>query len=285
MEPKYKLIGIDIDGTLTNSRGEISARTKTAIHRVAEIGAQVVVATGRRFFTARPKVLPLDFPDLLLAVHNGAILKRLNGEVIYHDLLPREIAQQTVALAKTLGLCPIIFEGTQHAANILVEDYGDRIDAWQRGYLEENREHLRWVRDLATDVPGDVIEVICVVPAAQVHEIVRAFQEQLDGQVKPILVIVNNGQQAFVGLSNAVVGKHRPLEYLAAQMGLERAEILAIGDNYNDLDMLQYAGTGVIMANADVSLKIMGFHETETNDADGVAVALENLVLGGTYVA
>ena len=279
MMTTYKLIAIDIDGTLTNSQGKITERTKRAVHCVAQTGATIVVATGRRFFTAKPRVLQLELPEVLIAVHNGAILKRLNGELIYHQLLSRAIAQNAVRVAKALGLCPIIFEGTQDEANLLVEDYGDRIDAWQRAYLQENQRHLKWVADLALDLPGDVIEVICVVPADEVHEITKVFQARLNGQVKPILVTMRNRERAFVGLSNAQVGKHQPLRYLAEQMGIEPSAIFAIGDNYNDLDMIQFAGMGVVMANADEELKQMGFYVTASNDADGVAEALEKFVL------
>ena len=277
---KYKLVAIDIDGTLTNSHGKITERTKETVHRAAQMGATIVVATGRRFFTAKPRVLPLELPELLLAVHNGAILKRLNGEVICHQLLPRSIAQHVVEVAKGLGLCPIVFEGTQDRANIRVEDYGDRIDEWQRGYLQANQGCLEWVDDLTADLPADVIEVICVVPADTVHEIADTFQAHLNGQVKPILVKINNGQRAFIGLSSAKAGKHQPLRYLAEEMGIDRSEIFAIGDNYNDLDMLQFAGLGVVMENADEALKGMGFYVTASNDADGVAAALEKFVLG-----
>ncbi len=279
MTTPYKLIAIDIDGTLANSHGKITERTKDAVHRVATGGATIVVATGRRFFTAKPRVLQLELPDVLLAVHNGAILKRLNGDVIYHQLLPHAIAQNAVSVAKSLGLCPIVFAGTQDEANLLVEDYGERIDAWQHAYLQENQQHLKWVDDLAADLPGDVIEVICVVPADEVHEIVEAFHTRLNGQVKPIPVTMNNRERAFIGLSNAQVGKHQPLRYLAEQMGIERSAIFAIGDNYNDVDMLQFAGMGVVMANADEELKRMGFYVTASNDADGVAEALEKFVL------
>ena len=278
---KYKLIALDIDGTLTNSNGKITTRTKEVVHRVAQTGATVVVATGRRFITAKSRVLQLELSEVLLAVHNGAILKRLNGDLIHHQLLPRTLAQNVVAVAKALGFCPIIFEGTQDAANILVEDYGDQIDAWQRGYLRESHAHLKWVDDLAADLPGDVIEVICVVPAERAHEIAATFQARLNGQVKPILVIINNGRRAFLGLSHSKVGKDRPLRYLAEQMEIHPSEILAIGDNYNDLDMLQFAGTGVVMGNADEALKQMGFYLTASNDEDGVAAALERFVLAG----
>lgn len=282
--PKYKLIALDIDGTLANSVGKITGRTKEVVHRVAETGATIVVATGRRFITAKPRVLQLDFPDLLLAAHNGAILKRLNGELLHYQLLPCAIAKQVVQISKELGLRPVAFEGTQDSANLFVEDYGDQLDGWERGYLEENKAHLNWVDNLATDLPGDVIEVISVVPAEKAHEVAAIFQTRLNGQVKPILVIINNGRHAFLGLSHAKVGKDLPLRYLAEQMEISPSEILAIGDNYNDLDMLRFAGTGVVMENADDALKQEGFHVTSSNDADGVAAALERFVLAGDSV-
>ena len=278
---KYKLIALDIDGTLANSSGKITARTKEAVHRVAQTGATIVVATGRRFITAKPRVLQLDFPEVLLAAHNGAILKRLNGELIHHQLLPYVLAKKVVQIAKELKLRPVVFEGTQDSADLFVEDYGDQLDDWEREYLWENKAHLKWVNDLATDLPGDVIEIICVVPAEKAHEIAATFQRRLNRQIKPILVIINNGQLAFLGLSHVNVGKDLPLRYLAKQMAIHPSEILAIGDNYNDLDMLQFAGTGVVMENADEVLKQQGFYVTASNDSDGVAAALERFVLSG----
>lgn len=282
--PKYKLIALDIDGTLANSAGKITGRTKEVVHRVAETGATIVVATGRRFITAKPRVLQLQFPEVLLAAHNGAILKRLNGELLHHQLLPCALAKKVVEISRELGLRPVVFEGTQDAANLLVEDYGDELDDWERGYLRENEAHLKWVNNLATDLSGDIIEVISVVPADNAHEIAELFRARLDGQVKPILVIINSGRHAFLGLSHAKVGKDLPLRYLAEQMEISPSEILAIGDNYNDLDMLRFAGTGVVMENADDALKQEGFHVTASNDADGVAAALERFVLTGDSV-
>ena len=281
---KYKLIALDIDGTLADSNGKITTRTKEVVHSVAQTGATIVVATGRRFISAKPRVLQLELPEVLLAVHNGAILKRLNGELLHYQLLPCTIAKKVVQISKERGLCPVVFEGTQDSANIFVEDYGDQLSDWERGYLEENGPYLKWVDNLATDLPGDVIEIISVVPAAKVDEITTIFQERLNGQVKPIPVIIANGQLAFLGLSHATVGKDLPLRYLAEQMGIQRSEILAIGDNYNDLDMLKFAGTGVIMENADEALKQHGFYVTSSNDANGVAAALERFVLGGDAV-
>ncbi len=281
---KYKLIALDIDGTLADSSGKITTRTKEVVHRVAQTGATIVVATGRRFITAKPRVLQLEFPEILLAAHNGAILKRLNGELLHHQLLPCTVAKKVVQIAKELGLRPVVFEGTQDSANIFVEDYGEQLDGWEREYLRDNQAHLKWVDNLAADLQGDVIEVISVVPGKKANEIAAIFQRRLNGKVKPILVTINNGRHAFLGLSHATVGKDLPLRYLVEQMEIHPSEILAIGDNYNDLDMLKFAGTGVIMENADKALKQQGFHVTASNDADGVATALERFVLAGDGV-
>ena len=244
------------------------------------MGGTILVATGRRFFTAKPRVLQLELPGVLLAGHNGAILKQLDGKLLYHRLLSRDVAQHTAEVAKELGFCPIVFAGTDDEATVIVEDYGDRIDAWEHVYLRENQRFLRQVNDLSTDLPNDVIEVICVVPIADLHQIAETFEERLNEQVKSIVVTTTDRQHAFIGLTSPEVSKREPLRYLAQERKIDRTEILAIGDNYNDLEMLQFAGMGVVMANAVPALKQMGFHVTASNDEDGVAEALEKLVLG-----
>ncbi|MDE0297350.1 MAG: Cof-type HAD-IIB family hydrolase [Candidatus Poribacteria bacterium] len=275
---RYKIIALDIDGTLLNSCGRVSDRTYKTIHRAAEEGAIILVVTGRRFFTAKQRMLQLDLPDMFLAVHNGAILKQFSGEVLYHRLLSRDMAQQVVEVAKEMGLSPVVFAGTDDEATVLVEDYWDKLDSWERGYLQENRRFLREVDNLSTDLPDDVIEVICVVPTTDLHKLAANFEERLNRQVKPIVVTTTDWQHAFIGLTSPDVSKREPLRFLAAKEKIDRGEIIAIGDNYNDLEMLQFAGVGVVMENAVPALKQMGFHVTASNNEDGVAQALQKFL-------
>ena len=275
---RYKIIALDIDGTLLNSCGRVPDRTNKTIHRAAEEGLVILVVTGRRFFTAKQRVLQLELPNMLLAVHNGAILKQLSGELLYHRLLPRDTAQQAVEVSKEIGLCPVVFAGTDDEATVLVEDYGGKLDSWERGYLKENQRFLREVDNLSTNLPDDVIEVICVVPTANLHRLAEIFEERLNGQVKPIVVTTADSQRAFIGLTSPDVSKREPLRFLAEKENIDRTEIIAIGDNYNDLEMLEFAGVGVVMENAVPELKQMGFHVTASNNEDGVAKALEKFV-------
>ena len=276
--PRYKIIALDIDGTLVNSCGQVTDRTNETIQRAAEEGSIILAITGRRFFTARPRVLQLQLPDMLLAVHNGAILKELSGKSLYHRLLPRDTAQQVVEVSKEMGLCPVVFAGTDDEAIVLVEDYGDKLDSWQRGYLKENERFLREVGNLSEDLPDDIIEVICVVPTADLHRNAEMFERRLNGKVKAIVVTTADWRRAFIGLTSPDVSKREPLRFLAEQKKIDRTEIIAIGDNYNDLEMLEFAGVGVVMENAVPALKRMGFHITASNDEDGVAKALEKFV-------
>ena len=276
--PRYKIIALDIDGTLLNSCGQVTDRTNKTIRRAAAEGSIVLVITGRRFFTARQRVLQLELPNILLGVHNGAILKQLNGKSLYHRLLPRATAQQVVEVSKEMGLCPVVFAGTDDEATVWIEDYGARLDPWQRGYLKENERFLHEVDNLSEDLPDDVIEVICVVPTTDLHRLADTFEEKLNGKAKPIVVTTADWRRAFIGLANPEVSKREPLRFLAEQKKIDRAEIIAIGDNYNDLEMLEFAGVGVVMENAVPALKQMEFHVTASNDEDGVAKALEKFV-------
>jgi hydroxymethylpyrimidine pyrophosphatase-like HAD family hydrolase len=177
-----------------------------------------------------------------------------------------------------MGLCPVVFAGTDDEATVLVEDYGGKLDSWERGYLKENQRFLREVDNLSTNLPDDVIEVICVVPTANLHRLAEIFEERLNGQVKPIVVTTADSQRAFIGLTSPDVSKREPLRFLAEKENIDRTEIIAIGDNYNDLEMLEFAGVGVVMDNAVPELKQMGFHVTASNNEDGVAKALEKFV-------
>ena len=155
---RYKIITLDIDGTLLNSCGRVPDRTNKTIHRAAEEGLVILVVTSRRFFTAKQRVLQLELPNTLLAVHNGAILKQLSGELLYHRLRPRDTAQQAVEVSKETGLCPVVFAGTDDEATVLVEDYGGKLDSWERGYLKENQRFLREVDNLSTNLPATLLK-------------------------------------------------------------------------------------------------------------------------------
>jgi len=281
---KYKLIALDIDGTLLNSNSEITPATRRTLRQVYEAGATIVVSTGRRFCTAKPTADKLGI-DVLLSCHNGVLLKKLDGELLFHRLLPCEVARTATKYIKRFGAFPIVFQGTQDEADIIVESATPDTSnppllmegVYVKDYIQRNERFVTKVSNLETELSGDVIEVVAMVPLERHNGIVEYLRHHLGNKAK---VIPTHGTSLlFLGVANPNVSKATPLRYLAEKMGIERKEVLAIGDNYNDLEMLEFAGLGILMGNANDELKQMGFYVTASNDEDGVAQALEKSLL------
>jgi len=270
---KYKLVALDIDGTLLNSNSEITPATRQALRRVHESGATIVVSTGRRFCTAKPAADKLGL-DVLLSCHNGVLLKKLDGEVLFHQLLSCEVAQTAAKYIKKFKAFPIVFKGTQDEADIIIESATPDIDD-VKDYIERNERFVTKVSNLETEPLGDVIEVVAMVPIERHNGIVENLRNHLRDTAK---VIPTHGTSLlFLGVANPNVSKAATLKYLVERMEISREEVLAIGDNYNDLEMLEFAGWGILMGNASDELKEIGFYVTASNDEDGVAQVLEKI--------
>lgn len=272
-----KLAAIDIDGTLINSRAEVTPRTKAAIREVAARGVQIVIATGRRFCSAKRVVDALEV-DMMIAGHNGAILKELDGRFITGCFLDSQSARRAVAVMKSYGLEPIAYSGTGDHPTITVENPRTEKMA---DYIDRNRNSVEIVDVLELAIAGDVLEVLAIAPGEMAGNIKRTLLTELPRRVEIITTMSLDGTLAFMGVANSQVGKHFPLKYLSVTRGIPPEEMIAFGDNFNDLPMLEYVGTGVVMANAQIGLDREKFLVAPSNDEDGVAVILEELIETG----
>ncbi|RKY03555.1 hypothetical protein DRP77_05870 [Candidatus Poribacteria bacterium] len=275
---RFRIVALDVDGTLTNSKGEITERTRRAVQRAAERGALVVVVTGRRFCSAKPIVEALGV-DLMIAAHNGALLKKLDGEFITGVFLEPEYARLAVGMLKRIGAEPIVYRGTGDYAEIFVEPPRNE---WLADYIERNREHARIVPSLEETISWEALEVLAVVRADESEEIVRSLREGLEGKAKVLKQIPQGDDRAFIEVAHRECAKDYPLRYLCGKLKIRREEVVAFGDNYNDREMLEFAGLGVVMGNAHDELKEEGrFLIAPSNDEDGVAQVLERLMEEG----
>ena len=219
--------------------------------------------------------------DVLVSCHNGVLLKKLNGEVLHYRLLPCEIARAAVKYAKELGVFPIVYQGLQDATDILAEELHPNLHEIIKNYLMRNQQFVTHFSDLSKELEGDVVEVVSMVPTVSVDEIAENLENRLGNAAKVIKLVTRTTPLSILEIAHSKVSKAEPLRYLVKKMGIGREEVLAIGDNYNDLGMLEFAGTGIVMDNAHDELKRMGFYVTASNDEDGVAVALEKFVFRG----
>lgn len=274
---KYKLIAVDIDGTLLNSHSEITPATSRAIQRVYEAGVKIVISTGRRFYSAKPIAEQLK-AHLFISCHNGVLLKRLNGEVLYYRPLACETAKRAIKYVKETGEFPIVYHGQQDAANIFVESLHANVSERIAQYIQENQQFVTTYENLESQLEHDILEIVSIISRDQIDEVYEYLKEKLSS-AEIIRWMPSDGSVSFLEIAHKNTSKAEPLKYLAYQFGIKREEIIAIGDNFNDIAMLQYAGLPVVMENAPEELKKFGFHVTSSNDEDGIAEVIENFII------
>ncbi len=273
-----RLLALDIDGTLLDSQQSISQRTRNAICALAERRIPVVLVTGRRFISAHAIALELGLRTPLIA-HNGALTKDLESlDVIDYRPLPRAYAKEFVRLARTMGRGVVCCDDPYGDGRGVTDAIHDEDGHFSR-YLHRGRYQVGRVDDLWTHLDHDPIQMMSLGR----YEAMERFAEILTAQMSSVANILRTSyptrDMTFVDMVDASASKAVALAAVARHLGIAPANVMAVGDNHNDLEMLEYSGVGVLMGNAEEPLKQMGFRTTASNDEDGLAQAIEELVL------
>jgi len=274
----YRLLALDVDGTLLDPAGELRPTVRDAVMAVQQHGLRVVLCTGRRFRTARPlaQALQLDGP---LVVHNGALVKDLaSGQTLQQSYLSADMYSQALALLRRLST-PMLYVDAFHENVDIFTEPMERAHPFQRAYLEDQFAHCRIVDDIASPLSHGVILLGIMADGASL-EALRPAVEQILGARGRVHLLMNKSYQGYIlEILQAGVSKWQALHELAAQQGIAPAEIIAVGDDHNDLDMIRHAGLGIAMGNAVDAVKAAADVITGSNAEDGLVQALERFVL------
>ncbi len=272
-----RLIALDIDGTILDSEGRIPAANHHAIGRAIDAGVEVALATGRRYDFARPIFERLPAP-LTLILSNGAIVKTREGETRMRSLLPRETARKVLAGVRAhRGSAAVVFDRPREAQVVF-----EAID-WEHPrhhrFFAANRPFLSEVAPLEDCLTEDPIQVMFSGGCLEMRELFGQLQR---GEEDYAVALTEYEHRDFsmVDVVRAGCSKGSALRAWSEHRGYARADVMAMGDNLNDLQMLEFAGTPVLMGNALAELKARGWPVTATNDEAGVACAIERYVLG-----
>jgi 5-amino-6-(5-phospho-D-ribitylamino)uracil phosphatase len=273
-----RVIAVDLDGTLLNSHLEISHANRLALAEASERGIRIVVITGRRYHSARPLLNSLPFP-ITLVTSNGALIRTLSGDLLHHNFLPREIAVQ--ALEAAIDYRPYavaIFDHPGRGQVMMQQDASP--DGPLRWYLKTAQDYLLQVPDLPAELPGDPIQVMFGGAPAFLEPLEHLLRSSTAGRsVHLTWTKYFERDISLLDVMNLGCSKASGLQWLLGQMDCDASQVMAIGDNYNDLEMLQMAGYPVIMGNCTPGLASDGWYRTHSNDQDGVAAAIHTLVL------
>jgi len=284
-----QLVALDLDGTLLNHRGEISERNRKTIDRVRERGVHVAVVTGRRFRDSRPIALELGL-DVPLIAHNGALTKHARTlETVAVLPLPLAAARDALRIGREAGADALLSDDYD-GLGVLVFDHlsGEnsavhKYVAWARRIHgeQEGAEAVRQVESLETYMDHEPVHLAFSGRCAQMDKLSDVLQDRLRDRVKILCTKYLEQDFSLLDVLNPSASKGAGVSAAAAELDVPPADILAIGDNYNDLEMLLLAGTGVVMSNAPLELRqTPGLYPTASNDEDGVALAIERFVLG-----
>lgn len=269
----YKMLVLDIDGTLLNSAGRISPRVRQAVTRARHSGMLVTLATGRNLRAALPvaNALELDSPQI---VSNGAlVISPVTEQVFLHRPLKRSLAVQSAQLLQRMGFTVFANRFALTGPDLFHEDTPSLPE--QRTLLNREPEYVRQVYDLAGQVAAmEPLKVMTIDHISAVQNAAERLRQRLTGDFQVIVTDEAPGY-SLLEVAPAGITKATGIECLAELQGISPAEIIAFGDNYNDLEMLQYAGLGVAMGNAPDAVKRVAAMVTATNDEDGVALFLE----------
>ncbi|MGH9348383.1 MAG: HAD-IIB family hydrolase [Vicinamibacterales bacterium] len=267
---------MDIDGTLLDSRGRMPDANRYAIHDAVAAGIHVALVTGRSYPFARPVADPLP-SSVTLIVSNGAIERGMDGTTFARRLLDRDVAREVlVATQPFRDAAALVFD--RDTERQVVFETMDWEQPNRKGYWSRNQSLIDRSVPLELALTEDPIQVMFNGAVGEMREVAVL----LDRAARGYVVSLTEYQQrdfSLVDITSPEATKGRALAWRAEQLGLERHEVMAIGDNFNDLEMLAFAGRAVVMANAVEELKTRGWHVTGGQDEAGLAEAIRRFAL------
>lgn len=271
-----RLIGIDVDGTLLDSEGRLPDANRDAIHAAVAAGVHVALVTGRSYPFARPVANTLP-PSMSLIVSNGAVERGTDGSTLARRLLDRGVARQVLhAMREYRDATALVFD--RDADRQVVFETMDWEQPNRKGYWSRNQSLIDRCVPLELALTEDPIQVMFNGGVEQM----RALAAALDGEARDYAVSLTEYAHrdfSLIDVTSPLATKGRALAWRAEQLGVDRAAVMAVGDNFNDLEMLLFAGVPVVMANAVDGLKARGWHVTGHQDDAGLAQAIRRFAL------
>jgi Cof subfamily protein (haloacid dehalogenase superfamily) len=278
-KPSIRLLATDIDGTLLNPQFQISEGDLSALRRAHESGIEIVLVTGRRHAFALPIAQQLGF-DLWLISSNGAVTRSLEGETFHRDMMPAETCRYLCgAMQEFRGNTVLTFDKETKGAIVL--EGLDELSMSIRRWLEKNMAYIEFVVPIEDALVTDPVQAMFCGSMRRMEQARRAVERcGLDGQITVLRTEYPARDLSMIDVLNGGCSKGHALERWANYRGIARAQVMAIGDNHNDVEMLEFAGHPVIMGNACEELRGRGWTATLGNDQCGVAAAVEKVLSG-----
>jgi Cof subfamily protein (haloacid dehalogenase superfamily) len=279
------MIATDIDGTLLDSQHRIPERNLRALLAAHEAGIHVVLVTGRRFPFALSIAEQLPFDHVLITC-NGAVIRSRSGKTHFRKLLPRASASRIIAWTSAWRPYTMLafdddIAASDTVAQVVIETLDARTPQFMQWYTRV-KHHARIVplETALESANDDPLQVMFSGPIAPLREVYASLESApFCADFHMTKTFYEDRDLGIMDLIHPDCSKGAALEEWARACGVAQAQVMAVGDNYNDRDMLEYAGVAVVMGNSVPELQAVGWHVTASNDDAGLADAIERWAL------
>ncbi|MDR3599909.1 MAG: Cof-type HAD-IIB family hydrolase [Desulfosporosinus sp.] len=263
-----RLVAMDLDDTLLRDDWTISPRVVEAIQKAQAQGVKMTIATGRMSLSARPYVEQLGVDVPVITCHGAMIQHVLSGDILFRRVIPSTVADELVRYVSKRGFYAQVYLKNRVIAT--------ELNQWSREYAriasvpieEEN------LSSLLAQEPEGVEKILLMAEEADLDQLAPVLKQHYGEKVH-----ITKSKPCFLEMIDYSVNKGVALASLAEHLGIVQQDVMAIGDSFNDLEMIKYAGLGVAMGNARSEIKEQADIITVSNEEDGVAEAIERYVL------
>lgn len=267
---KYKMIVLDLDGTLTNNKKEITPRTKEALMKAQAKGVKIVLASGRPTYGIMPLAEELELKKnggFILAFNGGKIIDCSDCRTIFEQKLDETLVPLLYHAAKEAGMQILTYQGEGIAAT-------DKKDKYVQEEARINKMPVEEYDDFLQQLVYPVNKCLIVGDPAPLHQLEIKLKKELEGRMD-----VYRSADYFLECVPLGIDKARSLDRLITTLGITKEEVIACGDGYNDLSMINFSGLGVAMSNAADDIKAQADYVTLSNEEDGIAHVVDKFIL------
>jgi hypothetical protein len=265
----FRLVAMDLDGTLAGPDGVISARTRDAIARAQARGVIVTLVTGRTLPAVRPKVMELGLTAPVILCNGASIYNANDGHILFRRPIASTLSRKIIRFLVQAKLSPVAFvdDGLYSAQTISP-------NISPRSGLAGMKLHILGAAFERFALAPEKIAVI--VRANHARAWVKKLRAETHGKIS-----LTRPYPTLIEMTHRYASKGRALGWLANHLKIPRRQVMAIGDGDNDMDMIQWAGMGVAMGNAPASVRAVSDYVADSVEVDGLAKVIERFILDG----
>lgn len=267
---EYEMLVLDLDGTLTNSKKELTEPTRQALLEIQQLGKKVVLASGRPINGVLPLAEKLDlakYGSFILSFNGARITQCSTGQAIYNKLLPAEVIRPIYEYIRTFpGLDIISYDADTIISGIEPNEYTEK-----ESFI--NNMEVRVVEDFPSVLDFPVNKLLVPGEPSVLEECMPVLQKKYHGFLN-----IYRSEPFFLEIMPQHIDKAYSLQKLLNSIGLTADQMICCGDGYNDISMIEYAGLGVAMANAQAPVKDTADFITKSNDEDGILHVIDTFM-------